>query len=172
MSRVEEITEKLIQMMTAESEWVKTGIELEEVHNGIRRVAEGVATHVERLLAQERELMECKHPKSCWVDEGDCLIRVDEGSPPLYSPSMRRPRKYCSTCAERERVREMCVAAACPACKEGLPLEKDSNGNEFHVAQVGEDDYEQAHCYSEAIRQLDLTKDLAASNRKESETKR
>ena len=55
MSRVEEITEKLIQMMTAESEWVKTGIELEEVHNGIRRVAEGVATHVERLLAQERE---------------------------------------------------------------------------------------------------------------------
>ncbi|KKK53286.1 hypothetical protein LCGC14_3096290, partial [marine sediment metagenome] len=31
MSRVEEITEKLIQMMTAESEWVKTGIELEEV---------------------------------------------------------------------------------------------------------------------------------------------
>ena len=55
MSRVEEITEKLIQMMTAESEWVKTGIELEEVHNGIRRVAEGVAPHVVRLLADERE---------------------------------------------------------------------------------------------------------------------
>ena len=55
MSHVEEITEKLIQMMAAESEWVKTGIELEEVHNGIRRVAEGVAPHVVRLLANERE---------------------------------------------------------------------------------------------------------------------
>jgi hypothetical protein len=55
MSRVEEITEKLIEMMAAESEWVKTGIELEEVHSGIRRVAEGVAPHVVRLLAQERE---------------------------------------------------------------------------------------------------------------------
>ena len=63
----EEITEKLIQMMTAESEWVKTGIELEEVHNGIRRVAEGVAPHVVRLLADEREKV-----------RGMCVDRANE----------------------------------------------------------------------------------------------
>ncbi len=94
----EEITEKLIQMMTAESEWVKTGIELEEVHNGIRRVAEGVAPHVERLLADEQE-----------------------------------------------KVREMCCKAICPHCATGLELS----------------------CRAHAIRQLDLTKDLAPSSTEE-----
>ena len=72
MSR-EEITEKLIQMMTAESEWVKTGIELEEVHNGIRGVAEGVAPHVVRLLADERKPMKCGHFKANLVG-GKCVV--------------------------------------------------------------------------------------------------
>ena len=107
MSRVEEITEKLIQMMTAESEWVKTGIELEEVNNGIRRVAEGVATHVERLLAQERE-----------------------------------------------KVREMCVKAVKELWREGEEMDERQRG---YIRAVRDS--------TSTIRQLDLTKDLAASSR-------
>ncbi|KKK56246.1 hypothetical protein LCGC14_3066440, partial [marine sediment metagenome] len=125
---------------------------------------EGVATHVERLLAQERELMECKHPKSCWVDEGDCLIRVDEGSPPLYSPSMRRPRKYCSTCAEREKVREMCAQHFEKEALECANFADKETGESRAAWNREETRYEDC---AWVIRQLDLTKDLAPSSREE-----
>ena len=143
MSHVEEITEKLIQMMTAESEWVKTGVELEEVHNGIRRVAEGVAPHVERLLADEREPMECGHPKACLVQREISNIEKNEG--PLNDT------EYCSACVERERVRERCAGEVVKTwCKfrdaKRKPMVRDLLSN---LEQV--------------ILQLDLTKDLAPS---------
>ena len=42
-------------------------------------------------------------------------------------------RPHCEACK-----------ALCDACRAGLPLETDAvTGRQFHVAQVGEDEYEQ-----------------------------
>jgi len=60
--------------------------------------------------------------------------------------------------AEREQVREMCAVVVCAACKAGLPLEGDIGGSQFHVEQVSDDEYEQVQCFSQEIRQLDLTR--------------
>ena len=163
MSRVEEITEKLIQMMTAESEWVKTGIELEEVNNGIRRVAEGVATHVERLLADERERLVTEH-KACedtYIKELETLRATVQ----RHSFEME---------AEREKVREMCAFEACQICwnsrahpDEHGPayLETKSGphkGHWIHKLIFGKRDFP-CRCRADHLRQLDLTKDLAPS---------
>ncbi|KKK85045.1 hypothetical protein LCGC14_2777210, partial [marine sediment metagenome] len=136
------ITEKLIQMMTAESEWVKTGIELEEVKNGIRRVAEGVAPHVVRLLADEREPMECGHPRACWVE---LKAEAPDGSMQGYAAE-------CSACAGREKVREMCALVAEEEC------DKVPGPDSDWPSRIGD-----------AIRQLDLTKELAPSSTEEKE---
>ncbi len=133
----EEITEKLIQMMTAESEWVKTGIELEEVHNGIRRVAEGVAPHVVRLLADERERLQGK--------------LQDYQSDPEYDNRYLQGQDDMQKLIrnEREKVREMCAVAT----------EEIEDGDDSWNCALGRASVE--------IRQLALTKDLAASSTEE-----
>ena len=134
---MKEIIEKLIEMMTAESEWVKTGIELEEVHNGIRRVAEGVAPHVKRLLADERKPMECGHPKAC-------IEYVPEA---FSEPGGTALVIGCSACAEREKVKKLCANAAWNFMVGGGMYDEDDVADE--------------------IRGLDLTKDLAPSTEEE-----
>ena len=129
MSR-EEITEKLIQMMTAESEWVKTGIELEEVHNGIRRVAEGVAPHVVRLLADERAHGR-QEANGDWLS---CLIgragdtSYGELAGPILNVSDTLTRFIE---AEREKVREMCAKAAWNFMVGGVMYDEDDVADEI-----------------------------------------
>ena len=60
-----------------------------------------LAREIERFLAAEREPMECGHPKACLVEREITNIEKNEG--PLDDT------EYCSACAERERVREMCA---------------------------------------------------------------
>ena len=156
MSRVEEITEKLIQMMTAESEWVKTGIELEEVHSGIRRVAEGAAPHVERLLADERERAEIA-TKVYWGSDLECgHVRMNLVNYPETGTTV------CRACvlekkaieAEREKVRGMCaeyLEKEAAKCADSA----DKEAGEACAAWNREESwYEDS---ADAIRQLDLT---------------
>ena len=90
---------------------------------------------VKRLLADERKPMECRHPKACLVQREISNIEKNEG--PLNDT------EYCSVCAERERVREMCAVLAGKTLVEELTPQK--------IVRI----------VMEAIRQLDLTKDLA-----------
>ncbi|KKL14090.1 hypothetical protein LCGC14_2519240 [marine sediment metagenome] len=59
-----------------------------------------LAPEIERLLADEREPMECGHPRACWVE---LKAEAPDGSMQGYAAE-------CSACAEREKVREMCAA--------------------------------------------------------------
>lgn len=59
---------------------------------------------IERLLAQEREPMECGHPKACLVDWCEKM----EG--PAHTA-------YCSACVEREKAREIVCKHLCYSCE-------------------------------------------------------
>ena len=63
---------------------------------------------IEHLLADEREPMECGHPKACLVQREISNIEKNEG--PLNDT------EYCSACVEWERVREMCAEEAQSRC--------------------------------------------------------
>ena len=69
---------------------------------------------IERLLADARKPMECGHPKACLVEREVTNIEKNEG--PLNDT------EYCSTCAEREKVREMClrIAESCEVQEETI----------------------------------------------------
>ena len=87
MSR--ELAEKLLKA------FVDTG----DMHMSCRELAVISAKEIERLLAAERKLMKCGHPKMCLVDWGDKM----EG--PAHTA-------YCSFCSELKKVREKCAKAA------------------------------------------------------------
>ena len=95
------------------------------------------AEEIERLLAQERESMECGHPRACWVE---LKAEAPDGSMQGYAAE-------CSACAEREKVREMCAKAAWNFMTGGWMCDAEDVADE--------------------IRQLDLTKELAGSSAEE-----
>ena len=100
-----------------------------------------ITQEIERLLADEREPIECGHPKACLAWRN---VIATQGEPGEVCG-----QRYCSACAERERVREMCV-------KE-LAVLRD----QWDALTSGELDNDGvAACRSgiELIRQLDLTK--------------
>ncbi len=103
-------------------------------------VAKFVAPIIERLLADERKPMKCEHPKACWIQE-------DSSDPDKRGVFYEKG--WCSACAEREKVREMFSAAL-------RKIEGGDDGWNFALARA-----------EKIIRQLDLTKDLAASSTEE-----
>ncbi|MCB7129783.1 MAG: hypothetical protein J3T61_09630, partial [Candidatus Brocadiales bacterium] len=162
--RREEITDKLIQMMTAESEWVKTGIELEEVHNGIRRVAEGVAPHVVRLLADERAHGR-QEANGDWLS---CLIgragdtSYGELAGPILNVSDTLTRFIE---AEREKYLEALCASVCSFC--ALPQKYDlhappnvGRGYWCHTEKGVSPTWENKRCVAMSFRNVNL--DLTA----------
>ncbi len=111
-----------------------------------------VGTEIERLLADEREPMECEHPKACWKSAQPATFEtVDDLRDD--KPITQEIAPHCSACAERERVREMCAGAACCLCEEGIPLHKDGL---HHRSEDGSPTF--TVCGSIKIRELDLTK--------------
>ncbi|KKL61143.1 hypothetical protein LCGC14_2198250 [marine sediment metagenome] len=110
---------------------------------------------IERLLADERQPMECGHPRACLklTDEEEKLLLGYQAAPcsgAETSHELRQKWQKCSACAERERVREMCAAVAKDFCDESEP------GNSVSVKYL-EDKYGTLDAL-QAIRQLDLTK--------------
>jgi len=62
---------------------------------------------IERLLTDEREPMECGHPKACWI--GEQVWKGESDAVPGKEATWT-VAPYCSACVEREKVREMCLA--------------------------------------------------------------
>jgi hypothetical protein len=114
-------------------------------------------SEVECLLAQEREPMECGHPRACFIGLaphepcdriGGCLHDLN---PPMEKCKCDN-HGYCSVCAEREKVREKYD-------QELIRLaERLHDIGELEIGKTVES-------VADGLR--DLTKDLAASSREE-----
>ncbi|KKL84918.1 hypothetical protein LCGC14_1959970, partial [marine sediment metagenome] len=121
------------------------------------------------LLADERKPMECGHPKACWVqpepereeifhevthdmamDAGDMSL---EGQP-MPETIWHEKEPYCSACAEREKVREMCAKYLEKQAAECADFADKETGEVRAAWNRGESWYEDS---ADAIRQLDLT---------------
>ncbi|KKK53457.1 hypothetical protein LCGC14_3094610 [marine sediment metagenome] len=144
-----------------------------------------------------RELLECGHPKACWIHE-------DSSDPDKRGVFYEKG--WCSACAERERlsaehkacedayiteletlratvqrhsfepeaerekVREACCRAACMRCYEGnKPFFNGTNW--MHTLErkpsLRTTETWNEKCSATPVHQLDLTQDLAASSREE-----
>ncbi len=162
MSR--EIVEKLVNSLCADSFWVQRGIHEKEALEAIRQTAERVATFIERLLADERAHGR-QEANGDWLS---CLIgragdtSYGELAGPILNVSDTLTRFIE---AEREKVREMCIEAAelvsGQAHDECLRAVLNTRIDRLDGETRG------AQRVANAIRQLDLTKDLAASSTEE-----
>ena len=103
-----------------------------------------------------REEMECGHPKACLVQREISNIEKNEG--PLNDT------EYCSACAERERVVEKLM----PFTSHKSPCLWDTPPTQWYEKDIHWQLRKECSCgLQEAIRQLDLIKDLAPSSTKE-----
>ena len=93
------------------------------------------------LLTNERKPMECGHPKACWIHE-------DSSDPDKRGVFYEKG--WCSACAERERVREMCAEVIAAEGRLWNRNEHPAVDDALHAVYVD-------------IGKLDLTKDLAPS---------
>jgi len=157
MSR--ELTEKLLKV------FVDTG----DMHMSYRDLAAISAKEIERLLAAEREPMECGHPKACLVPEHffeamkPCNKPYDVYVCEICGQNMHKHtdgggtawimKEYCSACDEREKVRGMCVEFL--ERYHGSLHEHQSVDAPLERSIV----YESPKDVANKIRQLDLTKD-------------
>ncbi len=141
-----------------------------------------VSDTLTRFIEAERKPMECGHPRACLVPGHfframkPCNKPYDVYVCEICGQQMHSHtdgggtawimKEYCSTCAERERVREMCCQAFCSYCKEdNKNLFTGVDGFLMHRIKYEGTDVSDV-CAAAPIRQLDLTKDLAPSTGK------
>jgi len=118
---------------------------LEQEEDAIKEITQ----EIERLLAAEREPMECGHPKACW-HEATLPTTLSVCKWCLSLNLLEKVYQHAGS-IEREKVREMCAEVAKDFCDESVPESPVSV--QYLTDKYGTLEAEQA------IRQLDLTKD-------------
>ncbi|KKK56918.1 hypothetical protein LCGC14_3059710 [marine sediment metagenome] len=113
---------------------------------------------IERLLADEREPMECGHPRAYLklTNEEERLLLDYQAAPcsgAETSHELRQKWQKCSACAERDKARVLAEMI-----QEGY--DEDDEEDSRPAISFWERIHKKAN---EVIRQLDLTKDLAPS---------
>jgi len=127
--------------------------DLPEKQKDINRHAfDDVLPYFERLLAAEREPMECGHPRACLAGNGRGGINFEV--------------LVCTACAEREKVREMALREVSAAMDAIIRLKEVAQDGRVSVPDTTpKERVRQLHCalnwlqtVIEPIRQLKLTK--------------
>ena len=107
-----------------------------------------------------RELLSCGHPKACLVDVTPANSRIFRGD------GVEERFVKCSACVEREKVREMCAKNLERNAEHLEMLTRTEDNQEVGptLIQGWKDNAHSLRLQADAIRQLDLTKDLAPSS--------